>query len=73
MTTWPRSVRLPEADLARRVLVLGLTGAHKTTAVTFPVLLEAAHAGVSVVALDLTNATQYNLSKFTAASGPTTP
>ncbi len=44
---------LPEEDLARHVLVVGLTGAHKTTAVTFPVLLEAARAGVSVVALDL--------------------
>ncbi len=50
---WAQPVRLPDDDLARHVLVLGLTGAHKTTAVTFPVLLEAAHAGVSVVALDL--------------------
>jgi len=46
-------VCLPAEDLARHVLVLGLTGAHKTTAVTFPVLLEAARRGVSVVALDL--------------------
>jgi type IV secretory pathway TraG/TraD family ATPase VirD4 len=46
-------VWLPEEDLARHVLVVGLTGAHKTTAVTFPALLEAARAGVSVVALDL--------------------
>jgi type IV secretory pathway TraG/TraD family ATPase VirD4 len=46
-------VCLPAEDLARHVLVLGLTGAHKTTAVTFPVLLEAARQGVSVVALDL--------------------
>ena len=46
-------VRLPEEDLARHVLVVGLTGAHKTTAVVFPALLEAARAGVSVVALDL--------------------
>jgi type IV secretory pathway TraG/TraD family ATPase VirD4 len=46
-------VWLPEQDLARHVLVLGLTGAHKTTAVTIPVLLEAARNGVSVVALDL--------------------
>ncbi len=45
--------RLPEEDLARHVLVVGLTGAHKTTAVTFPVLLAAARVGVSVVALDL--------------------
>jgi len=50
---WAHPVRLPEEDLARHVLVLGLTGAHKTTSVTFPVLLEAAHAEVSVVALDL--------------------
>lgn len=46
-------VRLPPEDLARHVLVVGLTGAHKTTALTFPVLIEAARAGVSVVALDL--------------------
>lgn len=46
-------VRLPAEDLARHVLVVGLTGAHKTTAVTFPILLEAAQQGVSVVALDL--------------------
>lgn len=51
--TWVQPVRLPEEALARHVLVLGLTGANKTTAVTFPVLLEAAHAGISVVALDL--------------------
>ncbi len=44
---------LPAEDLARHMLVLGLTGAHKTTAMTFPVLLEAARHGVSVVALDL--------------------
>lgn len=44
---------LPNADLARHVLVTGLTGAHKTTALTLPVLLAAAHAGVSVVAFDL--------------------
>lgn len=44
---------LPEEDLARHVLVIGLTGAHKTTAVTFPAVLEAARRGVSVVALDL--------------------
>ena len=44
---------LPNADLARHVLVTGLTGAHKTTALTLPVLLEAARAGVSVVAFDL--------------------
>jgi hypothetical protein len=48
-----RPVRLPPEDLARHVLVVGLTGAHKTTSVTFPVLLEAACAGVSVVALDM--------------------
>ncbi len=58
-TAWAQPVRLPEEDLARHVLVVGLTGAHKTTSVAFPVLLEAAHAGVSVVALDLTYATQY--------------
>ena len=46
-------VRLPAGDLARHLLVVGLTGSHKTTAVTFPVLLEAARHGVSVVALDL--------------------
>jgi type IV secretory pathway TraG/TraD family ATPase VirD4 len=50
---WSQPIRLPEEAFARHVLVLGLTGAHKTTAVTFPVLLEASHAGVSVVALDL--------------------
>ncbi len=44
---------LPNADLARHVLVTGLTGAHKTTALTLPVLLDAARAGVSVVAFDL--------------------
>lgn len=53
VTAWTLAVRLCEEDLARHVLVLGLTGAHKTTSVTFPVLLEAARAGVSVVALDL--------------------
>ena len=53
VTAWAHPVRLTEEDLGRHVLVLGLTGAHKTTSVTFPVLLEAAHAGVSVVALDL--------------------
>jgi len=52
-TAWAHPVRLPEEDLARHVLVVGLTGAHKTTSVVFPVLLEAARAGVSVVALDL--------------------
>ena len=52
-TAWAQPVRLPEEDLARHVLVVGLTGAHKTTSVVFPVLLEAARAGVSVVALDL--------------------
>ena len=44
---------LPNADLARHVLVIGLTGAHKTTALTLPCLLDAAGAGVSVVAFDL--------------------
>ena len=44
---------LPSVDLARHVLVTGLTGAHKTTALTFPLLLDAARAGVSVVAFDL--------------------
>lgn len=53
VTAWAHPVRLPEEDLARHVLIVGLTGAHKTTALTFPVLLEAARAGVSVVALDL--------------------
>lgn len=48
-----RPLWLPEQDLARHILVLGLTGAHKTTAVTIPVLLEAARSAVSVVALDL--------------------
>ncbi len=46
-------VCLPADDLTRHLLIVGLTGAHKTTAVTFPVLLEAARHGVSVVALDL--------------------
>ena len=53
MTAWAQPVCLPEEDLARHVLVVGLTGAHKTTALTFPVLIEAARAGVSVIALDL--------------------
>jgi len=44
---------LPQEDLARHVLVVGLTGARKTTSVTFPVLLEAARADVSVIAFDL--------------------
>lgn len=44
---------LPAGDLARHVLAIGLTGAHKTTAITYPVLLDAARHGVSVVALDL--------------------
>ena len=44
---------LPSEDLARHVLVTGLTGAHKTTALTLPALLNAAEAGVSVVAFDL--------------------
>jgi type IV secretory pathway TraG/TraD family ATPase VirD4 len=35
------------------VLVTGLTGAHKTTALILPCLLDAAGAGVSVVAFDL--------------------
>ncbi len=52
-TVWTKPVWLPEEDLARHVLVVGLTGAHKTTALTFPVLIEAARAGVSVIALDL--------------------
>lgn len=50
---WGDPVRLPDDDLARHVLVVGLTGAHKTTAMTLPLLLEAASAGVSVVAFDL--------------------
>jgi type IV secretory pathway TraG/TraD family ATPase VirD4 len=52
-TMWTQPVWLPEEDLGRHVLVVGLTGAHKTTALTFPVLIEAARAGVSVIALDL--------------------
>src|SRR5438445_12024009 len=46
-------VYLPAEDLARHVLIVGLAGAHTTTAVTCPVLLEAARHEVSVVALDL--------------------
>jgi type IV secretory pathway TraG/TraD family ATPase VirD4 len=46
-------VYLPAEDLARHVLVEGLTGAHKTTALTLPALFNAAAAGVSVVAFDL--------------------
>jgi type IV secretory pathway TraG/TraD family ATPase VirD4 len=46
-------VCLPSANVARHVLVTGLTGAYKTTALTLPVLLDAARAGVSVVAFDL--------------------
>jgi type IV secretory pathway TraG/TraD family ATPase VirD4 len=52
MLGWRRAW-LPEEDLARHVLVVGLTGAGKTSSVTMPVLLEAARAGVSVVAFDL--------------------
>jgi len=48
-----REVRLPAEDLPRHLLVIGLTGAHKTTAVTLPVLMAAAREGVSVVALDI--------------------
>jgi type IV secretory pathway TraG/TraD family ATPase VirD4 len=48
-----RRLCLPNTDLARHVLVTGLTGAHKTTALTLPVLLDAARAGVSAVAFDL--------------------
>src|SRR5215469_2876902 len=44
---------LPTEDVARHVLITGLTGAHKTTALTLPCLLDAAEAGVSVVAFDL--------------------
>lgn len=44
---------LPAADLARHVLITGLTGAHKTTAVILPALADAAAAGVSAVAFDL--------------------
>ena len=44
---------LPAADLARHVLVSGLTGAHKTTAVILPALVDAAAARVSAVAFDL--------------------
>lgn len=44
---------LPAADLARHVLVTGLTGAHKTTAVILPALVDAAAARVSAVAFDL--------------------
>jgi len=50
---WGPRLCLPNADLARHVLVTGLTGAHKTTALTLPVLVDAAGAGVSVVAFDL--------------------
>lgn len=50
---WGPRLCLPNADLARHVLITGLTGAHKTTALTLPVLLDAAGAGVSVVAFDL--------------------
>jgi type IV secretory pathway TraG/TraD family ATPase VirD4 len=46
-------VRLPAEDLPRHLLVVGLTGAHKTTAVTLPVLIAAAQEGISVVALDV--------------------
>jgi type IV secretory pathway TraG/TraD family ATPase VirD4 len=53
LTAWAQPVRLPKEDLARHVLITGLTGAHKTTSVTLPVMLEAARAGVSVVGFDL--------------------
>jgi type IV secretory pathway TraG/TraD family ATPase VirD4 len=46
-------VRLPAEDLSRHLLVIGLTGARKTTAVTLPVLIAAARERVSVVALDV--------------------
>jgi type IV secretory pathway TraG/TraD family ATPase VirD4 len=62
-----RAVRLPEEDLARHVCVIGRTGARKTTAVTFPVLIEAARAGVSVVAFDLKYGEQDSLARCAPA------
>jgi len=53
MTAWAQPVWLPVEDLARHVLVLGVTGARKTTSITMPLLLEAARERVSVVAFDL--------------------
>lgn len=46
-------LRLPDEALERHLLVVGLTGAGKTTAVTMPVLLDAARQPISVVAFDL--------------------
>ncbi len=50
---WGPLLRLPNEAVARHVLVVGLTGAGKTSTVTMPVLLEAARHGVSAVVFDL--------------------
>ena len=60
-------LRLPDEDLARHVLVTGLTGAGKTAAVTIPVLLEAAHRGISVVAFDLKHGEDDSLARAAPA------
>lgn len=60
-------LRLPEEDLARHVLVVGLTGAGKTSAVTIPVLLEAANQGISVVAFDLKHGEDDSLARAAPA------
>jgi len=62
-------LRLPDEDLARHVLVVGLTGAGKTAAVTIPVLLEAAHQGISVVAFDLKHGEDDSLARAAPAWG----
>ena len=61
-----RAVRLPAEDLPRHLLVIGLTGARKTTAVTLPVLIAAAREGVSVVALDVKHGEADSLARAAA-------
>ena len=60
-------LRLPDEDLARHVLVVGLTGAGKTSSVTIPVLLEAADQGISVVAFDLKHGEDDSLARAVPA------
>ena len=49
------------------MLVVGLTGAGKTSAVTIPVLLEAANQGISVVAFDLKHGEDDSLARVVPA------
>jgi type IV secretory pathway TraG/TraD family ATPase VirD4 len=60
------AVCLPAEDLSRHLLVIGLTGARKTTAVTLPVLIAAAREGVSVVALDVKHGEADSLARAAA-------